>query len=1526
MTRLNSDTAGALDLDALARLGREPIDDNGRVPSADLTGFFQSPELQSRAAELGLAEAAPETTRVEPDGDAGQRLLAASVNATALEDELFQGAPTDVAKLRRLNQIRRRFELGELGTLPDELLPVGAGEELGKQFATGRGLAEKVPFAGGIATAALDLATIIPAARRVDSGEETEEDLETLAAAVERAVEQRRPRTLAGRATQIASQIPTFGAEFGATFGAGALARKGATKAAAKVAGKAIGDVVEKTLARKGIKGLTDVTAQVAALGGLKLLPETVKRVLPEVRNVTDQELVVVPGEAALTAMKNAGFDLAVEVVSERSGVAIAGVGRWLTKPIRKLVKAPELSFTTRQFLGRIGFQGPVTEVLEEREGELIRQAATDLGLVDLPQSTPTVQQVLSELLAFTLPLAGGVAADVRTGRLLKDFEKAAQQVEQAPEVSRETSGATEAEARVTDRATALRRGGLNAEAARARAETEIRPQDTKAQLASFEAPAARFDFRNSPPEADTSGTDVVFPASVANRVGSLLEQHPELGRVVEGDRVRLAQGVTGPDFVERFREGESVPPPAQPSESAETALAREVQAGRLSIPEVEEAQAQTSVEGLRAFAPGVPKPRGTPVDRSYLPEEVRRRVDKGEGLRRPPIHERVRKWTGRQAIKMVRAQLHLPVRDERWASGRQFFRLMKDVTTNGSDEAVRHVAAVVSGMSTEDAKLFRDFLLARNQLSALDQGQPLREGWESREQVEQSLQAMRPELDARPAVRDALETRKRLNTAVVERLVQADLLPEGAIENVEDYFHQQVIAYAELDRLGSTTTRGDPAGRRAKASFQKKRFSKEGVETLPEEFDYNTSFVEAESRWLTDAYTKLGIVGLFENFVKRVYDKRPQLVEKANAAREAGEQDAKWSDFIPEGFTTWYPQPGNIVFSAVTIPERIGERLWRDEIESAEIDKDDLKRVLAIGAPRTPLVIPNEMAAQLDEMTTANNVLGRADRFLMRLWKQYLLLAPQRVAAYNLRNVTGDYDAVIAGAVPIRGTSGQAIRELLPYYQGEIAMPEPLRAARDLSVINSSMAARELPALENVKVLRRFLSKRRPLHELPVAAVQKYFEVAHRYTEFRENMLRYSVFLSYRNMLAKERTNPGALKHFGNSTKGDVLALMREQGTDVAAAKMARDLLGDYGNLSIFGNWMRAHVFPFWSWQEINLHRVPRLTANALSAGDFRAATAIPVSALRLIMLSRLAWMYGAFWSWNNLFNRQKESELTFYDQSNPHMVVCRFDDGSIRTFRNVGMLGDAMEWFGLNSMLSLLPQLENNSLTWGELIDEMRKDPVNKVYSGIRPDVKILLEAGTGLSFFPDIGSPRPQPPGELAAANLGLRDAYRAARGAIEKNGLRARPHSIARVMVGVADPQRNALNEMYSLRDRYLARIGKERGIFPRSEFAVVRESLMNGDFEAYKEAMVAFARSKIQQGQNIARSYVGSVRRLDPIDAALNATLEREFEQNFLGPLQRQRLRVARDYAQELAVLAKQWFRRFKPELRRAVAD
>ena len=94
----------------------------------------------------------------------------------------------------------------------------------------------------------------------------------------------------------------------------------------------------------------------------------------------------------------------------------------------------------------------------------------------------------------------------------------------------------------------------------------------------------------------------------------------------------------------------------------------------------------------------------------------------------------------------------------------------------------------------------------------------------------------------------------------------------------------------------------------------------------------------------------------------------------------------------------------------------------------------------------------------------------------------------------------------------------------------------------------------------------------------------------------------------------------------------------------------------------------------------------------------------------------------------------------------------------------------------------------------------------------------------------------------------------------------------------------------------------------------SQFFALSQALQNEDFEAFKEGLSGFVAVKRRVGVNPFQSFKASLGAIDPIANRLNQRMEIEFEQNFLNGDQRERLRVARDYAQDLRALGLKWWR------------
>lgn len=876
--------------------------------------------------------------------------------------------------------------------------------------------------------------------------------------------------------------------------------------------------------------------------------------------------------------------------------------------------------------------------------------------------------------------------------------------------------------------------------------------------------------------------------------------------------------------------------------------------------------------------------------------EEAERQLQAAYGAKPETFLDSLKGFASATAKSATRAQQFIPS-DAKHATMNEMFRLQKQQAATAQDEANRNIASVVGPLGPQQLQLFTRKLILDNLLASIDRGEPLRFGFKDRQEVLDYKLKLDELAENTPNVREALDRRREIVSDMVSQLVELKLLPEDAIPRADTYYHQQVLSYLGASRLGRNP-------QITKKGFQKKRV--QGVEEFDESLNYNTSYVEAEHEWMRDAYHQIAKEQWIRQLGER-FDIKQQLQEFAKAG------DADWRDLVRESDThrIWQATPGNQFYQAVGVAEHVIEKVLEGVEDTAEVKADDLRTLLAMGGPQREMVLPNELADQLDAMKAPK---GQPDSFggwtekiskdLLRMWKTWTLFNPLRALTYNLRNLTGDVDPVIGGAVGTLGHANRAIRDLSGYYgvtgSPSIDLNPEIEAARNLGVIDSSMTASEIPDLKDLEVFRRFFTHEK--HDM-ARTVKNYFDTVKRFSAFRESIARYAAFLYYKDALEK-----GNLSHYGGARKEIVDRLASEMGTDAAAAHLARNLLGDYGDLTAMGNFLREHLIPFYSWQEVNLKRYPMMFYNAAAYGAREApnspakAAALSAGAVGMVLLP-----YIAMQLFNRLVWPDDEDELSDDERSSPHILLGRNADGSIRILRNTGALGDWLENFGVNTAVSRLDELQAGQMSAGAVAQEMMKDAVNKQVQGLRPDVKAAWEIPAGQSIYPNVFSPRPVRRDDQLAGYLGVSDYYREARGRVEGSGARSRPNMLAR-MIGVTDPRKNALFEIAELRDRYLQKLGQDRPYRGNEFVANMREAASGENQEAFTEARLAF----LKKDGNYEK-FKRAIGALDPIHQRLNDADEKKFTEEYLTADQKEKLGRARDYARELEVsMWKMW--------------
>ena len=533
------------------------------------------------------------------------------------------------------------------------------------------------------------------------------------------------------------------------------------------------------------------------------------------------------------------------------------------------------------------------------------------------------------------------------------------------------------------------------------------------------------------------------------------------------------------------------------------------------------------------------------------------------------------------------------------------------------------------------------------------------------------------------------------------------------------------------------------------------------------------------------------------------------------------GKDFQTWEDRIPEGYQVWQPEPGNVFFMAETIPHRLARQLTEALVPSLNISAEQLRAVMAMGSPKEQYVIPDEVYHTLKAMAQPiPPIWQRTIRQVQGHWKQVMLLAPRRFLRYNLRNLTGDADAVFAGNPSAMKTLPKAMHDLWPVFFGkEAPLTGEVKEWFDRGGFQTTLQVQEMGDLNELKLFRDSLEREQKggLLSIPARIFNGYWKNARLATDYREAMLRYANYLNYLEQMrgnANQRPN-----NFGASIRENVMALpdLRDR-----AFKLSNELLGAYDRVSAIGQNLRNYWYPFFSWVEVNFRRYKQMIKNAFKdIGSAKLARLGGVATLKAAKwLVRFSALWAALQAWNYLMFPDDEDELDEATRNRPHILFGRSDDGKIRYLAGIGAMGDLLSWFGLDVAPAVTRDVLSGKMSVAEALKQMAKAPVNKLVQGVTPIVKTPAELIARESTYPDVFHPRPiQDRGEYLAQQLTLSKEY------ARMKGKPTPPDDLAGLVIQRQDPGSAAYTDWSGIESRFLEKIGKERGIHfrsPRSE--------------------------------------------------------------------------------------------------------
>ena len=638
-----------------------------------------------------------------------------------------------------------------------------------------------------------------------------------------------------------------------------------------------------------------------------------------------------------------------------------------------------------------------------------------------------------------------------------------------------------------------------------------------------------------------------------------------------------------------------------------------------------------------------------------------------------------------------------------------------------------------------------------------------------------------------------------------------------------------------------------------------------------------------------------------------------------------------KKEDYVK--YSNW-DAPGGKYGTITTVPKWVADSLEQGVMESYNLTKEDLNKALVV-TEGDSIIIPRRMAEQLDyEQRERTHKWA-----LTKAWQAAVLLLPHRLPGYLFVNKLGDTevsfqatDGSMEGYNRISKFGSDAIKlsNKLKKYLEAVAkyettgtpipkeyheMVEIIQSGIKKGVIGSSLTADQLELHVD---MRRFLDNETMSQKMrPDKLIRWYFDKASDIAEYSENINRLAVYMFYRDALQNGKTFS-----YANSNKEYIDTILKTDGVDAAAAKMAIDLVGNYEQSTPFVEAMSGNIMPFFKFTAINTAREIRITKNnllqlknELSRGEFKAGTAVKLSATAMKTVGKIALKLAGPWTmyklWNWLVFGDEEEKMSNSDRKRNPLILASNPDGTLTFVRGFSTRGDALDLIGGNSFVPLLRMVMAGKIGVDDMLYEMAKDGGNKAVGMLNPLFKSTAEVATGQSYYPDVMTPRSADRGELVAGNIISRETYREGMGAITGDGRTAKPGNFGLFpwlfRTVTTNNNANALNDTYGYMETFLESKGEPKPSFGLSKVRFMRYAAQYNDKESFLKAKKAF----IDNG-GTDKSFLRSISNVDPV-AKLRNDLEKEFTTEFLNPLQVKRMEMGRAYASHTAAAMWKWW-------------
>ena len=685
--------------------------------------------------------------------------------------------------------------------------------------------------------------------------------------------------------------------------------------------------------------------------------------------------------------------------------------------------------------------------------------------------------------------------------------------------------------------------------------------------------------------------------------------------------------------------------------------------------------------------------------------------------------------------------------------------------------QMTKDLGKLTEGMTPEQTKdfslhmVFRDLKAqdSKDALAYIEEDGTFRTNFGlTKSEIDKSHKYYSDIVKADPKLLETVKNRDKLIAGIRDRFAsswKALGIPIDSRFNEEDYFRHQVIEYsrdrAEAKHAGKLMVP-------SKMEIMRKRMGGNK--------DYVTNYMLAEGEVIQSLVMGERVAKALGRIKKEYND---PLVKQLKA-----DHGKNWHSFIPETHTIYHPEKGKFVYFANTVTDNNLIAALDKQMRGMFPDLDEVTRQqMMMGGNMPGFVVPNEVnwaLLELENRTPINafSAYGSVVRFM----KQNLLINPFRITKYNLRNISGDAEAVFLGNRRLfTSAEGRANIRKSFYAMKTVYLDKDSNFSDEVTgyMMQGGFSATDLTVdlatpTNLTEELNRLGGLTKDKKKTPFAFVRSYFKGAQKYSDFREQILRYANYLDFKQQI-EENGNPLS---YGASDPASVNAL---ETTEMKAFKLSNDLLGAYDEVSVLGQDIRRKIAWFWSWQETNARRYKQLFVNDLNPngekqmlfGDF-ARNAVKSPTMYMLgakfTMKALA-LQTALQLYNHIMWPDEEADLEEHVQSKPHIILGKVNGKTIH-FQRLGATSDILEWAGLDDFTKDWADVWNGKRTIPQVAGDNTLEGMNKAVQTLRPDIKIFVELVFGMSSFPNIFKPMTIRDRSIHASRaFGLEPVYKA-----------------------------------------------------------------------------------------------------------------------------------------------------------------